>query len=179
VLPCGVAFARNNAPDLRFGGSDTGVEEYLAMKASQLGAMVSVFCLACCPQEGRGAGDERDELQGVWAATAGEIRGKPATTEEIKGTRFTFKGNKLLVRSPTLGVRELEGTFEADRRESPRGVDIDLIKLDGIWYGIYEIKGDELRICYRIGGKPENRPTTFATAETESLIVIVFKRQKP
>ena len=149
------------------------------MKASQLGAMVSVICLASGPQGGRGAGDGRDELQGVWAATAGEIRGKPATTQEIRGTRFTFKGNQLLVRSPTLGVREVEGTFEADRREAPRRVDIDLIKLDGIWYGIYEVKGDELRVCYRIGGKPEDRPTTFATAETESLILIAFKRQKP
>jgi uncharacterized protein (TIGR03067 family) len=149
------------------------------MKASQIGAMVFVVCLASFSQESRCGDDERDELQGVWAATAGEIRGKPAAPQEIKGTRFAFKGNKLLVRSPTLGEREVEGTFKADREKSPKQLDLDLIKLDGIWHGIYEVKGDELRICYRIGGKPENRPTTFATDEQESLILIVFKRQKP
>jgi uncharacterized protein (TIGR03067 family) len=149
------------------------------MKASELGAMASVVCLACCPQGGRGAGDERDELQGVWAATAGEIRGKPATPRDLKGTRFTFRGNKLLAQSPTLGEREVEGTFETDRRASPKQVDIDLVKLDGVWYGIYEIKGDELRICYRLGGPPADRPTRFATAEAEPLVLIVFKRQKP
>jgi uncharacterized protein (TIGR03067 family) len=149
------------------------------MKASQFAAVVFVVCLACSSQESRGADDERDELQGVWSATAGEIRGKPAATPEIKGTRFTFKGKTLLVRSPTLGEREVEGTFKADREKSPKQLDIDLIKLDGIWHGIYEVKGDELRVCYRIGGKPENRPTIFATNEKESLILIVFKRQKP
>lgn len=148
------------------------------MKVSRLGAMAAVAFLACGLQESRGAGDERDELQGVWAATAGEVRGKPASPEEVKGTRFTFKGNKLLVRSPTLGDRELEGTFETDRRESPRQVDIDLVPLDGTWHGIYQVKGDELRVCYRIGGKPEDRPTSFATTETEPLVLIVFKRQK-
>jgi uncharacterized protein (TIGR03067 family) len=147
------------------------------MKASRLGAPVFVVCLACLSGEGRGA-DDRDELQGVWAATAGEIRGKPAAPKEIKGTRFTVKGKKLLVRSPTLGGRELAGTFKADRRKSPKRLDIDLIKLDGVWHGIYEVKGDELRVCYRIGGKPEDRPATFATNEKDPLVLIVFKRQR-
>jgi uncharacterized protein (TIGR03067 family) len=149
------------------------------MAAFPFPRLIAVACLACTLTEVRAADGDKDELQGVWVATAIEISGNPAPADEIKATRFTFKGDKLLVRHPTFGGREVEGTFKADRKKSPKQLDIDLIKLKGIFAGIYEVKGDELRICYENGGKPEDRPTTFATNEKEPLVLIVFKRQKP
>jgi uncharacterized protein (TIGR03067 family) len=120
-----------------------------------------------------------DELQGVWIATAIEIHSKPASDDEIKATRFTFKGDKVLVRTLGHCGLEGEGTFKADREKSPKHLDMDLVKLTGIFPGIYEVEKDVLRICYGAGGKPDIRPTEFATSEKDEFVLIKFKRQKP
>jgi uncharacterized protein (TIGR03067 family) len=72
----------------------------------------------------------------------------------------------------------VEGTFKANREKSPKQLDIDLIKLSG-FVGIYEVKGDELRICYVTNDNPKNRPTKFASNQKDAWVLIVFKRQKP
>jgi uncharacterized protein (TIGR03067 family) len=148
------------------------------MITSRFTVLVAMVCLACALARGRAADDDKDELQGAWVATAIEISGKPASPDEIKATRFTFKGDKLLVQHPTFGKREVEGSFKVDREKSSRQLDIDLIKLSG-FVGIYEVKGDELRICYVTNNNPKNRPTKFASNEEGASVLIVFKRQKP
>jgi uncharacterized protein (TIGR03067 family) len=138
----------------------------------------AMVCLACALAGGRAADGDKDDLQGTWVATAIDIGGKPAPADEVKATRFTFKGDKVLVRHPTFGKRAVEGAFKADRRASPRRLDIDLIKLSG-FVGIYEVKGDDLRICYVTNDNPENRPTEFASNQKDGRVLVVFKRQAP
>jgi uncharacterized protein (TIGR03067 family) len=105
-----------------------------------------------------------------------DVGGKPAPADEVKATRFTFAEGKVRVRHPDLGKGEVEGTFHAGRGKSPRHLDIDLIKLSG-FVGIYEVKGDELRICYVTNDNPKNRPTGFASTQADGWVLIVFKRQ--
>jgi uncharacterized protein (TIGR03067 family) len=139
--------------------------------------LVAVAWLASAAGVGRAADADKDELQGVWVATSMEINGEPAPAREVEHTRFTFKGQKLLVRHSKDAGKEEEGTFTADPKKSPKHLDITL--KNKTLHGIYDVKGDELKVCYETGDKRENRPTRFATNKQEELVLIVFKRQKP
>jgi uncharacterized protein (TIGR03067 family) len=146
------------------------------MKTLSFVALVAGALLASAASIGRAAEADKDELQGVWAATSMEINGEPAPAKEVERTRFTFKGEKLLLRHSKDEGKEEEGTFKTESKKSPRHLDIT-IKSKTL-HGIYEVKGDELKVCYETGDKRENRPTKFATNKEEELVLIVFKRQK-
>jgi uncharacterized protein (TIGR03067 family) len=147
------------------------------MKVLSPVALVAGAWLALAAGPGRGADADKDELQGVWIATSIETNGAPAPAREVEGTRFTFTGEKVLVRHPKDGGKEEEGAFKADPKKSPRHLDITI--RNKTLHGIYEVKGDELKVCYETGDKRENRPTRFATRKEEESVLIVFKRQKP
>lgn len=120
---------------------------------------------------------EVNELQGAWVAASIEFNGKPAPADEVKRTRFTFRGEKLLVRGSKDDGREEEGSYKADRDKSPKQLDITLGKKT--LAGIYEVKGDQLKVCFENGGNLKNRPSKFATSKEEELVLIMFKKQKP
>ena len=139
-------------------------------------ALVSVVYLASASAVAHAADPDKDELQGVWIATSMEINGNPAPAKEVEATRFTFKGQKLLYRNSKDGGKEDEGTFKVDPKKSPK--QLDITSKDKTLHGIYEVKGDELKICFENGDKAENRPKKFATNKEEELVLIVFKREK-
>jgi uncharacterized protein (TIGR03067 family) len=147
------------------------------MKVLRLVALVAGVWLALAASPGPGADADKDELQGVWVAASMEINGERAPAKEVERTRFTFKGEKLVLRHSKDEGKEVEATFKADPKKSPRHLDITI--KNKTLHGIYEVKGDQLKVCYETGDKPENRPTKFATNKEEELVLIVFKRQKP
>jgi uncharacterized protein (TIGR03067 family) len=147
------------------------------MKRFSVVALAAGAWLASAASMSRADDADKDELQGVWIATSLEINGKPASAKEVERTRFTFKGEKLLVRGARDEDKEEKGAFKTDPKKLPRHLDITL---NGkTLHGIYEIKGDELKVCFENGGKAENRPTKFATNKENEEVLIVFKRQKP
>jgi uncharacterized protein (TIGR03067 family) len=147
------------------------------MKTFSFVLLVAGAWLGSAASMGRAADADKDELQGVWVATLMEINGEPAPPKEVKRTRFTFKGRKLLLRHSKDEGKEAQGTFKADPKQSPKHLDITI--KNKTLHGIYEVKGDQLKVCYETGDKRENRPTKFATNKEEELVLIVFKRQKP
>src|SRR5207247_1473634 len=128
---------------------------------------------------GKAADDEKDALQGVWVAQHMESDGKPAAPGAVKRMRFTFRGEKLLVRGNFDDDREEECTYKVDPRPSPKQLDFTPPKEGKPILGIYEVKGDELKVCLRHASSSEGRPTEFATKPDSKSILIVFKRQKP
>ncbi len=147
------------------------------MKRFSFVALVVSVCLASGASIGRAADADNDELQGVWVATSMEINGEPAQAEEVERTRFTFKGQKLLLRHSKDEGKEEEGTFKVDPKRAPKHLDITI--KNKTLHGIYEVRGDELRVCYETGDKGENRPTKFATNKRDESVLIVFKKHKP
>jgi uncharacterized protein (TIGR03067 family) len=147
------------------------------MRTISFVALVAGALLAAAASIGGAAQADKDELQGVWVATSIEINGDPAPAKEVERTRFTFKGKKLLLRHSKDEGKVVEATFKADRKQSPKHLDITI--KNKTLHGIYEVNGNELRVCYDSGEKPENRPTKFATNKEEELVLIVLKRQKP
>ncbi len=140
-------------------------------------AAVTLVCLSTVLAVARAADPDKDELQGVWIATAMEINGNPAPAKEVESTRFTFKAQKLLYRHSKDEGKAEEGTFKVDPKKSPK--QLDITTKNKTLHGIYEVKGDELKVCFENGGKAENRPRKFATNKEEESVLIVFKRQKP
>jgi uncharacterized protein (TIGR03067 family) len=119
-----------------------------------------------------------DMLRGVWLAESMEINGKPASAKELAGTRFTFTKDKLLIRDSKREGNDQEAQYlMADFTRSPKHLDITI--KNKTLHGIFEVKGDVLKVCYETGDNSANRPTKFATNREEELVLIVFKRQKP
>jgi uncharacterized protein (TIGR03067 family) len=127
----------------------------------------------------RGADDDADGLQGVWIAQSMEADGKAAPAEAVKRMRLTFKGDKLFLRGNFDNDREEECTYKVDPKKTPKQLDFTPPKETKAILGIYEVKGDELKICMRHGSSTDGRPTEFATKADSKLVLLVLKRQKP
>jgi uncharacterized protein (TIGR03067 family) len=115
------------------------------------------------------------DLDGSWEFVSGIRDGKP---DQPPGKAvLIFKGNELAVK---LGDKEMEkATIKADPTRTPRTLDI--VPSMGPEKGnaalaIYEVKGDELRICVARPGK--ERPTEFSAKEGSGHSLITLKRVK-
>jgi uncharacterized protein (TIGR03067 family) len=120
---------------------------------------------------------DKDELQGAWQAQSLEADGKPAPAEDVARMRFTFQGDKLLMRGNSRNDREDECPYTIDPGKSPKQLDFTPPRAPQPIQAIYEVKGDELKVCLRHASSTEGRPTEFATKQGTRLVLIVFKKQ--
>ena len=120
-----------------------------------------------------------DSLQGVWVGQSMEAGGKAAPAEAARRMRFTFKGDKLLMKGNFNDERELECSYKLDPKKAPKQLDVAPPNERKLILGIYEANGDELKICMRHASSSEGRPSEFATKAGSQLVLIVFKKQKP
>src|SRR4051812_3915483 len=103
--------------------------------------------------------DVLKKLQGTWKFVAQEMHGKALPPEEGK-SRITFDGDKWLVRADGKVVQG--GTHKFDPTKKPGQVDAAVTEGEGkgtTMIGIYELKGDTMRVCFDLIGK--ERPTAF------------------
>jgi hypothetical protein len=50
------------------------------------------------------------------------------------------------------------------------------VQKDAVLEGVYEVKGDDLKLCVMVFGK--DRPTEFKSGEGSSVAMLTLKRQK-
>src|SRR5216683_1613913 len=117
---------------------------------------------------------ELDLLKGTWAATSYVKDNKPAPEPDLKMMKLTIAGDQVTF---TKGKDARKSTYKLDPAQKPKTVDI--VMVDGPDKGktlqaIYEINGDELKICLAILDKP--RPKEFA-AKPETILE-TWKREK-
>jgi uncharacterized protein (TIGR03067 family) len=124
------------------------------------------------------ATDDKAALQGIWIAQSMEADGKSAPSDTVKNMRFTFKGDKLLVRGNFDNEREEECSYEIDATKSPKHLDFTPPKEKKPLLAIYELKDDELKICIRHASSSEGRPDKFDTKPDSKLILLVLKKAK-
>ena len=141
--------------------------------------LLAVPCLAIALQSVTAAGDDaKKPLQGVWVAQSMEADGKPAPAEAVKRLRITFNNDKLFLAGNFNDDREEECVYKIDPTQSPKHLDFTPPKEKKAILAIYEVKGDELKICLRHASSSDGRPTEFATKAGSRLVLMVLKKEK-
>lgn len=128
--------------------------------------------------ESPGEKAEVEKLQGVWELTTWKEQGEEDRNfVEFQSPKLVFDGDKHAWKA---GPASHEGRFKVGSKGSLRTLDL-IITTDGKGknqLGIYEVDGDELKICFaRVD--TADRPTTFASkADGAEYIIAVLKREK-
>jgi uncharacterized protein (TIGR03067 family) len=138
-------------------------------------ALVVVFgwlALAIGQEQASDSDKERQSLQGVWTILLQESDGKAAPAEDFAGNTFEFKDHEIFLRERGLETAVFQ--FKLDATTNPKT--LDLMVRDQVSYGIYELQGDELKLCFSIGGA---RPSAFKTAEGDTTELFTLKRGSP
>lgn len=140
-------------------------------------AFCSLFALAIPAMADEKSDAEFKALTGKWEIVKSELGGADIT-EHLKEMKFEIKGGGKYVAE--LGKEKDEGAFTIDLAKKPKEMDIKstggpnkgkLIK------AIYKLDGDELVICYELGGDGE-RPTKFETKPKSMQLLTTYKRKK-
>lgn len=135
--------------------------------------VVSVGLLLAAQSGGGDASSDSKKLQGTWKMVSGEKDGKEIPEDVIKSARLVIKGDKHYVK---VGEELFVGTHKLDATTKPKSIDAMDTEGPGkgkTMLGIYEIKGDEFKVCF---GEPDSpRPKKFTS---KNGFIHVWKRVK-
>ncbi len=129
------------------------------------------FCLVAGGVAGQGGKGDKALEGPTWSIVAFEKGGKKEDATG-KGFTATFTGGKLHLSKG--GGDTKDGTYKIDPTKKPK--QIDMVVENETVKGIYEIKGDTLRICGTAKGDP--RPTEFKTGADSPALILTFSREK-
>jgi uncharacterized protein (TIGR03067 family) len=120
------------------------------------------FFAVAAAQENKPQGDQ-ELLQGAWLLTAGEFPDDKPKERPTKDQRLVFLGDNFDFSRPGARTR---GRYRLSPAKQPKELDL-LMSGDRI-VGIYELRGDDLKLCFGV----RDRPTTFQTSATQGLMVL-------
>jgi uncharacterized protein (TIGR03067 family) len=124
--------------------------------------------------------DDRQRIQGIWKAAGLESDGLPRPESAYSGTTITFQGDATILSER--GYPPSTMSFKLDPLKSPKA--IDLIRPSGPnkgegLPGIYDLEGDNLKICFRIGKDRPKEFTTHANDDTEMFTLTRLPAELP
>jgi uncharacterized protein (TIGR03067 family) len=120
---------------------------------------------------------EYARFQGTWQVLSLEVDGMKIPKEAFKDARLIIKGKEFTMKEMVATYR---GTFILDPGKSPKRIDLKFTEgpeKGNTSYGIYELNGDDLKVCLTITSK--DRPTAFAAKAESGHGLEVLKREKP
>jgi len=121
---------------------------------------------------------DQKQLQGTWLVTGAEKDGQ--AFDRIKGGKLTVKDSNFTI--VTAGGVELKGDLRLDPAKKPRQLDLahqEGLLRDKTWEGIYDLDGDDLKLCYAEADSGKPRPSEFKTEPDSRLLLVIMKREKP
>lgn len=138
--------------------------------------LLLLLLLQPAPQAQDAAKKDLEAMQGTWTLAALEADGKDVPPAKLEGTTLTIKGDLYRVKTKT---QTHDVRLKLDAGKSPRHLDmtfLDGANKDKTLEGIYEVKGDTLRICR--GLLPDQaRPEQFATWPNTNYFVMTWTRK--
>jgi len=120
--------------------------------------------------------DVLKKIQGTWKFVSQEIEGKPRPKEELAKQTITFAGDKWTVRRDDKVIQA--GTHKFDPTKKPAQVDAVVAEGEdkgSTMLGIYELKGDTIKVCFDPKGK--ERPKDF-TSKAGRMTAVVEREKK-
>jgi uncharacterized protein (TIGR03067 family) len=117
------------------------------------------------------------QLQGTWQLESLE-EGKKGARAGLKKRTLFVGGDVFLVRDGDKVVQV--GTLRLSPGKAPKGIDAVVRKGQhegNTMLGVYELKGDKLRLCFDPEG--DGRPKDFTAKKGSALFVAVYKRSRP
>jgi uncharacterized protein (TIGR03067 family) len=124
------------------------------------------------------AENELKKLQGTWQFISQEVGGKPVPPAHLAKMTITFTADKWAVREDGKVVQA--GSHKLDPTKKP--AQVDAIVTEGpdkgsTMLGIYELKGDTMKVCFDPAGK--ERPTSFTAQAGQMAVIIQRDKKKP
>lgn len=122
------------------------------------------------------ADDKKSPVDGSWKPTKAEVSGNALPAELLESITLTIKEGKYEV---SLAGQMDKGTCTADPSTKPHRLKI--VGEDGPNKGktmlaIYELKDDQLTVCYDSEGK--EYPKEFKSPADSKLLLLVYKKAK-
>jgi RNA polymerase sigma factor (sigma-70 family) len=100
---------------------------------------------------------DKDALHGTWLLVSEERNGKKLPAEKIKGSKMVFADGKFTWQGE-VGTQEREGTFTIDPEKNPKEIDLTFRTIT--LQGIYELKGNRLKLVIAERGRPSEFDST-------------------
>jgi uncharacterized protein (TIGR03067 family) len=143
----------------------------------RLAAILLVALISSAVLRGGDANEDMDKFQGTW-----NVAGYERDGEKFPVMAITFTGDKMkrYAAAAATSPSRPEWSIKLDPSKNPKAVDSTVLtgRLTGqTRLGIYQIEGDELKLCFTRPDVKE-RPTEFKSTAGTQLEVITMKRSK-
>jgi uncharacterized protein (TIGR03067 family) len=117
---------------------------------------------------------DKDKIEGAWSPVALEREGVKAPQDSFKNLKVTFADGKVKI-TGTGNDKVTDISYTLDPTKKPKEIDFTDFTKGGDAKGIYELDGDNLKMC--VDDTP-TRPTDFTTQAGSSRKLFVLKRDK-
>ena len=123
------------------------------------------------------------KMEGAWQLVRGDEGGEPFSEYVVKNLEVSIKGDQLTFKNiAPLTDKAGKLTIKIDPSTTPKCIDlkVEAGSLKGtVLEGVYECKGDELKLCLFFASGTRNRPLEFETKAGSNRVLLVLKRQDP
>jgi uncharacterized protein (TIGR03067 family) len=122
---------------------------------------------------------DRQPLQGTWKIVSTKSKGKEGELNLL----LVIKGDGMTLKQPEDMQQKEQFRIIVDPSVSPAAIDIHKSDDNGkraekLFEGVYEVKGDDLRICFTAQqGPPWNRPSSIQPGDDTNEVLVVLRRQ--
>lgn len=117
---------------------------------------------------------DAQEIQGVWQLTSITIVGEVRT--DVRDRAIEIEGKSLMMLQKGRQIRAK--TIRLDWSKHPKHIDLTSETTQPM-YGLYELEGDTLRICfYRNLKYQRNRPDSFVSDANRRTTIYTYVRRK-
>ena len=126
---------------------------------------------------------ELAKMQGDWQLVRGEESGEAASKYVVEHFNCVIKGDQLTFKGvEPLTDKASKLTIKIDASPTPKCIDlkVEAGSLKGtLLEGVYEWKGNELKLCLNFASGIANRPLGFETKAGSNRVLLVLKRENP